>query len=386
MPGRRAILVGFVLCGVALRPQLSAVGPLLPRIESDLGVSHGVAGLLGTIPVLCMGLFAPAAPYLSQLLGAQAALAGATALIGVGGVLRAVVPGPAGLLLLTVPVGVGIGLAGTLLPVAVKERFSDRGGFATGAYSTGMLIGAGAGAAVAVPLARAGGGWEAPLLVISAVTVAIVPVLLLLGRGQRVSRRAPRRPPRLPLRSRVGWWLVCVFALQGVTYYGLNAWLADSFVERGWSEADAGLLVALLNVAGLPSGLLVLRFADRGSRNLQILGATTVLALATLAIVLLPGAAWAWAVIAGLASALSFSLLLVLPLDAADEPGEVGAYVGMMLGVGYVLTAIAPFALGAVRDATGSFTTTLWLIVGFAAALAVTGGLLQPRALRARGA
>ena len=35
-----------------------------------------------------------------------------------------------------------------------------------------------------------------------------------------------------------------------------------------------------------------------------------------------------------------------------------------MLGVGYTIGAIAPLVLGAARDATGSYTTTLWLIVG----------------------
>ena len=40
-----------------------------------------------------------------------------------------------------------------------------------------------------------------------------------------------------------------------------------------------------------------------------------------------------------------------------------GAVVGLMLGVGYTIGAISPLVLGAARDATGSYTTTLWLIV-----------------------
>jgi CP family cyanate transporter-like MFS transporter len=36
----------------------------------------------------------------------------------------------------------------------------------------------------------------------------------------------------------------------------------------------------------------------------------------------------------------------------------------MMLGVGYTIGAIAPLLLGAARDATGTFTVTLWLIAG----------------------
>src|SRR5205085_913558 len=94
--------------------------------------------LLGTIPVLCMGLFAPPAAVLSQRLGSRHALAAALALIGVFGIARALVPGAALLILLTIPAGIGMGLGNALLPVSVKERFSDRPVFATGVYAAGL--------------------------------------------------------------------------------------------------------------------------------------------------------------------------------------------------------------------------------------------------------
>jgi len=36
---------------------LVGIGPLLPRITDDFGMTHWQAGV-GTIPVLCMGIFA----------------------------------------------------------------------------------------------------------------------------------------------------------------------------------------------------------------------------------------------------------------------------------------------------------------------------------------
>ena len=42
-----------------------------------------------------------------------------------------------------------------------------------------------------------------------------------------------------------------------------------------------------------------------------------------------------------------------------------------MLGAGYTLSSSAPLVLGAARDATGSFTTSLWVLVGLGAALVV---------------
>ena len=74
---RRALLAALFLAALALRPQLVGIGPLIPAIQDDLDVSHAVAGLLGTIPVLCMGLFAPPAPFLSRRLGSRLAIAAA---------------------------------------------------------------------------------------------------------------------------------------------------------------------------------------------------------------------------------------------------------------------------------------------------------------------
>src|SRR5207237_7747893 len=103
-----------------------------PAIRSDLGLSHAVAGLLGTIPVLCMGLFALPAGRLARRIGSRGAVAVAVAGIGVFGIVRAIVPGPFALVALTLPVAVGMGLGNALMPAAVKERFPARPAFATG--------------------------------------------------------------------------------------------------------------------------------------------------------------------------------------------------------------------------------------------------------------
>jgi CP family cyanate transporter-like MFS transporter len=67
-----------------------------------------------------------------------------------------------------------------------------------------------------------------------------------------------------------------------------------------------------------------------------------------------------------------FPMILTLPLDLAHRPADVGAFAALMLGGGYVLAAIAPLVLGAVRDETGSFAASLWMLVALAAALVLT--------------
>ena len=58
--------------------------------------------------------------------------------------------------------------------------------------------------------------------------------------------------------------MACVF-------YGLNNWLSDAYVERGWSEGKAGALWASLNIAALVTTLTIPWLADRyGSRRFYL--------------------------------------------------------------------------------------------------------------------
>lgn len=368
-----ATLAGLFLGAIALRPQIVGIGPLLPEIQESLGVSHATVGLLATIPVLCMGLFAPPAAYLAARVGTRAGIAWALALIGVFGIARAVAPGAVLLILLTWPVGIGMGLAGALAPVAVKERFSVRPAGPTGIYTTGIQVGSALSAALAVPLAGWYGGWRWSLAVFSLVTCALAGSWLVLTRHESAHQRPATRPPRLPWRSGVAWLLVALFSLMASTYYGLNAWLPDSYVERGWSIDRAGNLLAVLNLVAIPAALLIPWLSDRlGGRRRWLVAMATSFAVGVIGFVLLPGTAYAWAVAVGLASGGMFALVMTVPLDIERDARRVGALVGMMLGLGYTIGAVSPIVLGAVRDLTGTFTGALWLLVGFCVLMLAT--------------
>ena len=163
--GRLALIVAVGLAALTLRPQRVGLGPVLPRAQNALGVSHSVASLLSAIPVIGMGVFAPAAAPLAARVGAIRAVTFALALIAGGGVARAVLPGALAVIALTVPIAVGMGLGNALMVVAVKERFADRPLLITGVYASGIQVGAAITTALAVPRAVLGGSWRAPMLV-----------------------------------------------------------------------------------------------------------------------------------------------------------------------------------------------------------------------------
>ena len=89
------LLFGLVLVALNLRPALSSISPLLGEVSASLHLSAAAAGLLTTLPVLCLGLFAPFAPRLARRFGAERVILGILLLLAIGIVLRSLfaVPG-----------------------------------------------------------------------------------------------------------------------------------------------------------------------------------------------------------------------------------------------------------------------------------------------------
>ena len=93
-----------------------------------------------------------------------------------------------------------------------------------------------------------------------------------------------------------------------------------------------------------------------------------------------------WAVVLGAGMGAIFPIVLTLPVDVGGRPADVAATAALMLLVGYILSAIAPFAFGVARDVTGDFGLGLWLLIGLGVVLVVLCVALTPARLRRIGA
>jgi MFS transporter, CP family, cyanate transporter len=331
-----------------------------------------------------MGIFAPVAGYLGALLGTRRAMTIALALIGVFGVLRAVVPSIWLVVLLTFPVGMGMGLGNALAPLVVRETVPDRPATGTGVYTTGIQLGATLAAALVVPLAAVLGGWRGALIALSVSACVLTIAWVVLERDGERHERPSRLVPRLPWRSRTAWLLVGIFSSMASGYYGLNAWLPDAYGERGWSDESAGILLAAMSLTAIPASFVVPWLSDRhGGRRPWLTAMSLVFVTGAVGLVALPAAGYLWALLAGISQGGMFALVMTLPLDLEERPDRVAALVGLMLGVGYTIAAVSPFVLGGVRDVTGSFDAVLWVCAGFLALLVVLVQLLPPRATAA---
>jgi MFS transporter, CP family, cyanate transporter len=377
-----AVVAGLFIASLAMRPQILAIGPLLPLIRADLGLPAGIAGLLTTIPVLCMGVFAPAGPRLAARFGASTAFAACLFAIVGFGVARALAPSVPLLLLGTLGIGIAIGSAGAIPSMIVAQRMPTRPALGTGAYAGGIVAGSTLASGLAVPLA-VDDDWRRALMVISLASLLSVVAWLVLVGADRRDRIVGAIARRLPWRDPTGWLLVVVFGLQSVLFYGVVSWLPNAFVERGWSTVDAGALIGVFNGVGLLTTVGLPLVADRlGSRRIQLLVSSAVAVVALLGVIAAPDLAFLWVAILGLSLGAVFPLVLTLPLDVADDPARVGSVAALMLLGGYVLSSTGPVALGAARDLTGDFGASMWILVGIAVALVASCLTLSPARLR----
>ncbi|HEY2771348.1 MAG TPA: MFS transporter, partial [Solirubrobacteraceae bacterium] len=154
-------LIAILAAALNLRIGVTEVGPLLDRIRADTGMSATLAGALGAVPFLCMGVFALLGMRLVMRVRPRALVATCLLLLAAGTVVRAVAPTSVLLIVTTIPIGIAIALIGLALPGVIKTRFPDRTGAAMGAYVATLSVGAAAAALTMVPLAAALGGWRA---------------------------------------------------------------------------------------------------------------------------------------------------------------------------------------------------------------------------------
>jgi len=379
--------VALALLAMALRPELVGLGPLQAGIRADLGISRAAFGILSTLPLIGMGVFALAAGPLASRLGTRTAVAIAIWLILVSSLFRALAPSYAFVLAATALLGVGMGLGNALPSMVVKERLANAATTATATYATGIQLGAALAATLVVPLAGLLGGWRgslAALALLPAIAAASWPLLVSHLEPTKIKGAdagvATRRQAASPRTASTRLRLAALLACMSCAYYGTVAWLAADLIDHGWSSAAAG---AALGVLGGTSILATIAYGVLGDRTGShtgwvVLGLASML-VALLGVVTLPGLGLLWAAAFGVGNGAGFGATMTLPLDLVEDPSMVVALTGRMLFGGYVVGAASPPVVGLFRDATGGFDTGFLALAG----LCVAGMLIvASRALR----
>ncbi|WP_146166784.1 CynX/NimT family MFS transporter [Streptosporangium nondiastaticum] len=379
-PGNRRLLwyaLAVLLVGINMRPAIVAVSPLLDEIRHVTGLSNGGAGALSTLPLICFGIFAPLAPRLARRWGMERTLVAVLAVLLAGSAVR-LVPELFPLFAGTFLVGTAVAIANVVITALIKRDFPQQVGLMSGLHTT-MLVGGGAvTAAATVPLRDALSlTWAGGLAVWGVLALAALLVWAPKLRRDRAQPPVAAQAGGSIWRSRLAWAVALFYAFQSLLYYTATTWLPSFYIDHGWSEGGAGVLLAVCMGSAMVTSLLVPVWAQRSRKQSYLAVIGTVLCMAAFAgLIAAPtGAAVLWAAVLGLGLGAVLSLGIAYMSMCARTTHDAGLLSAMSQCVGYLLAALGPTAFGAARDLTGAWTTGLIALVILAIPMGVTGAL-----------
>jgi nitrate/nitrite transporter NarK len=368
---------------------IGGVALFLPLIRSDLGLSFTQAGAIDAVSVLvyaCMQIpsglladrFGPRKLFMTGLLGVNVLALTFSVLHNYGlmvanqalsGFFRSLVFAP-GMLL----------IAALFRP---ERRATALGLFIAGGFSSNIFLN------LLGPLLEPTLGWRGLFAAFSAIGLVVLGLFWLRTRN----RPMPPRPPHLPLREslrvlreKAMWALAVIQYVRLAVVYGVNVWLPTFIVdERGYSLQTAGAIVAMSAALTAPSNFIGGYVSDRVNRPLAVMGGSlVVLAATTLLLPRVHSIGLLLAVIAlnAVTMQLYFGPLFAVPVEmfGARSAGLVSGFGNFFANLGGFTFV---YALGAIKDATGSFQSGFSALSGAClVSLAATAWL---RSLRGRG-
>lgn len=144
--------------------------------------------------------------------------------------------------------------------------------------------------------------------------------------------------------------------------------------------ARSGFLLTLFTIVQIVGAFSLPTLADRSQDRrpaLTLALVTTSMGLAAIALfpLALP---WAFTVLIGFGIGGLFPLALTLPLDYAPDPSVASRLSAMTLGVGYLLAALGPIIVGALRDMTGNYQTPFVALTALTLIMLVSTPLFKP--------
>ena len=375
------LLTAVVLVALNLRAALSSLPTVITDIQETTGWSDATLGILTTIPVLCMGLIALTVPALALHLGRKLLVVIALGSLAIAMLLRAIESVPSLLFASAFLAGLGIALSAGVIPGIVRDQLPHALGKATALWTSAMMASAALGGALTVPIALWLGSWSLALAFWS------LPAIIALLFWLFAERNSPGhdRPDTvfslrtLPWRSKLAWALTLNMTINSIVFYSSIAWLAPSYVERGWSQEDAGWLFGIFTVAQVLAALLLgglsARFKYRRSVfAIAIIGAAVALLTIGWAPTFQP---WIILLIFGFSISGSFAMMLGLLSEYSSGSLSAARLTAMGFFITYSVGAIGPFFSGVLLDTFDS-----WAVVYSVVAVIALTELFFVRPLR----
>lgn len=348
--------IAIFFVSLNLRPSVTSVGPLLDTIAADLSVSSTQMSLLTSIPVFCMGLFAPLAVPLQKKLGYRTAVNVLMLLIGAATLVRIVFASYVGLLVTSFLTGFAIAIISPMINAYIKERFGEKMAPVIGVYSFAIGGGATLSAAFTGVFYETFNSWAIALGVWGLLAIfALVTWTMAVERTPASATHVDEQAARNPWKTTRAWIILLFFGLQTSLFFGLTTWLVSMALEQGMPLLTAGSVLTMMTIVQLVGNIVIPSLLSKYPNRISWLYGLIALGMVG-ALILFIDASWSiWigAMILGASMSGLFPIGLLLPLDEATNNREANEWSSMVLSGGFMMSAIIPLVIGVVYDGLG---------------------------------
>ena len=369
-------LAAIALLALNLRTAVSSISPVVTFIQEEIPLPVVTIGLLGIAAPLSFAIATSLSYRPTRRYGVEKTLALTVAMIVIGNLLRALAWDATALFAGSLLSLLGAGMGNVLLPVLVRKYFAHRVGIISSFYITMTAVSATAGAFFAVPMATEL-GWRASLgqwAIFAA--LALLPLIFILRNSNPEARPDSQSSQRAIWRSPTAWAIAGVQGMTSVFGYVSFAWMPLMLIEHnGVSVIEAGLLLSLFSIMGLPVSLLVPVLATKYpkshapivffSASMGVIGSIGILFFENQLL-------WLAVLAMGLGPTM-FPLALTLFNLRSRDRSTVLAISAFGQGLSYTLATVVVFSIGVLRELTGGWELALWLMFAIALLSAIAG-------------
>ncbi|MFJ7919826.1 CynX/NimT family MFS transporter [Lysinibacillus fusiformis] len=377
------VVISIFFVALNMRPAVTGIGPLFNVLMTNLEVSNTSMSFLTSIPVFCMGLFAPIAVPFQRKLGTKLAIVLLMVILIFANGLRFFQESYLLLVVTSFAAGLGIAMIGPILNAFIKKKFPQRFTIVIGIYSFGIGVGATLSAALTVSFYQyfdnqwtvALGMWALLAMVALSLWSWAIPKEQG-GDGEELAKNEQARNPWVTGRA---WSILLYFGLQTSLFFSMMSWLTPLLQDKGMTLKEASMMLTFMSIVQMIGNIAVPMLMEKWTNRLAWAVALGCLGLIGFTLLWLLSGIYLWLAVLIIGIVLSglFPIGLLLPLDEARNDQEANSWSSMVFSGGFMLSAIIPVLIGICYDMTGNHTWTYVIFLALMLGIIATTGLLR---------
>jgi cyanate permease len=367
---------------------------MMTLLAEDLNLSFEQLGILvGLVPLALVMVCIPGGLFADRF-GTRITVSIGGTIMGIFGLLRGFATDFTTLAISTFLTGVGYSIAYPNLPKVTGMWFSPKEyALASGVMFTGMEVGIASSfiltPAVLLPWT---GSWQGVFIAIGAVSLVTTLTWILFAKerpksvadsfqtdsSSYVSRVPFGKSLSVVLRNRHMWILMLTTLFLLAPQIGLLGFLPTMLISKGYEPGIAGLITSMISWFMIPSSFIIPMVSDSVGLRKPFIWVASIIAAGAL---YFAGTTtgiqlWFWAVLYGFLIGSMAPIILAMPLELVGTSYSATAG-GFTLVGGYLGAMVAPWLVGYLSTATGSFVPAVIVCTVMTGAEAICGLMLK---------